>query len=79
MFKDFANIDDLLHYVASDKTATGSQAFVANRYLIRFVLFDNFRDSYKFVERMQAEHGCLVESIEDWFDEPHVDVMFTHS
>ena len=79
MFKDFANIDDLLHYVASDKTAIGSQAFVANRYPIRFVLFDNFRDSYKFVERMQAEHGCLVESIEDWFDEPHVDVMFTHS
>lgn len=79
MFKDFANIDDLLHYVASDKTATGSQAFVANRYPIRFVLFDNFRDSYKFVERMQAEHRCLVESIEDWFDEPHVDVLFTHS
>ena len=79
MFKDFANIDNLLQYVASDKTATGSQAFVANRYPIRFVLFDNFRDSYKFVERMQAEHGCLVESIEDWFDEPHVDVMFTHS
>lgn len=79
MFKNFANIDDLLHYIASDKTATGSQAFVANRYPIRFVLFDNFRDSYKFVEKMQTEYGCLVESIENWFDEPYVDVMFTHS
>ena len=79
MFKDFANIDDLLHCVAVDKNAIGSQAFTANRYPVRFVLFDNFRDSYKFVEKMQTEHGCLVESVENWFDEPHVDVMFTHS
>ena len=79
MFKCFANIDDLLCQVNDDKSSSGSQAFVANRYPIRFVLFDNFRDSYIFVEKMQADYGCLVESIENWFDEPHVDVMFTHS
>lgn len=79
MYKSFSNIDDLFREVSFDKYPEGSQAFTANRYPIRFVLFDNFRDSYKFVEKMQAEQKCTVESIENWFDEPHVDVMFTHS
>ena len=79
MYKTFYNLDELLCQVKTDKNASGSQTFTANRYPVRFVLFDNFCDSYAFVEKMQSEFGCQVESIEHWFDEPHVDVLFTHS
>jgi len=79
MYNTFYNFDELLCQVNTDKNASGSQAFTANRYPVRFVLFDNFRDSYSFVEKMQSEYGCQVESIEHWFDEPHVDILFTHS
>lgn len=79
MYKTFSHIEDLLSEVDRDQNTNGSQAFTADRYPVRFVLFDNFIDSYAFTEKMQTEYGCQVESIENWFEEPHVDVLFTYS
>lgn len=75
MIKEVRNIDDLFACVKADKEATGDDVFVANRYPIRFVLFDNFQDSFDFVMRL----GCNVESIEPWLDAEYPDRLITHS
>lgn len=79
MYKDFLHIDDLVEWVKLDKKIEGSQAPTINRYPIRFVLFDNFRDSFEFVDIMQSQFGCIVESVNNWIDEPYVDTMLTYS
>ena len=55
MYKEFHNIDDLLEYAKADKQITGDEGFVANRYPIRFVLFDNFNDSFEFIQQITVE------------------------
>lgn len=77
MFKEFHNITDLLEYVQIDKQITGDAGFVANRYPIRFVLFDNFRDSDEFISH--ASHSCKVENVDNWLDVDYPDIMMTHS
>ena len=79
MYKEFSHIDELIACVEYDKKISGSLAPTANRYPIRFVLFDNFRDSFDFVSIMQNEFGCIVESVNNWIDEPYCDAILTHS
>lgn len=74
MYKEFSHIQELIDRVRFDKNIIG-----AHRYPIRFVLFDNFRDSFEFVSIMQSEFDCLVEHVNDWIDEPYVDSMLTYS
>ena len=62
-----ANFDD-----AKDKNATGANAFTANRYPIRFVLFDNFRDCYEFVSR---QANVFFQSIDLWLNTEFPDVI----
>lgn len=79
MLKEFDNIDALMKEVERDKNASeGSSAFTANRYPVRFVLFDNFRDCREFVSR---QTGCstLFQGIDLWLDPDYPDVMVTHS
>ena len=49
MYKAFQHFDDLKRAVEEDKLATGMGAATLDRYPIRFVLFDNFRECYEFV------------------------------
>ena len=79
MYKEFSHINDLFEWVKLDKNIEGSQAPALNRYPIRFVLFDNFRDSFEFVDIMQNQFDCIVESVNNWIDEPYVDSMLTYS
>ena len=79
MYKEFLHIDELIACIKYDKNISGSLAPTANRYPIRFVLFDNFRDSFEFVSIMQNEFGCIVESVNNWIDEPYCDAILTHS
>ena len=44
MLKSCGTIDDMLVAIDADKNVTGSNAGTANRFPVRFVLFDNFRD-----------------------------------
>lgn len=78
MYKEFQTIEELREYVATDKHISGEQAFTANRYPIRFVLFDNFRDSFDFITFIQKQ-GCYVESVESWLDVSYPDTMVTHT
>lgn len=77
MYTTYQNIDDLIKAIKADKELEGAGAYVANRYPIRFVLFDNFRDSYDFVSRLAGE--ALVLRISKWMDSDYPDVMLTHS
>ena len=62
--------------VERDKNATGVNAFTANRYPIRFVLFDNFRDCYEFVSR---QANVFFQGIDLWLNTEYPDVIVTHS
>lgn len=74
MYKEFHNIEDLLEYAKADKQKTGDDGFVANRYPIRFVLFDNFNDSFEFIKQIH----CNVENVEKWLDADYPDIMVSH-
>lgn len=76
MFQTFDNMEALMQAVEKDKNATGANAFTANRYPIRFVLFDNFRDCYEFVSR---QANVFFQSIDLWLNTEFPDVIVTHS
>ncbi len=76
MFKTYDNMDALMEAVELDKNISGSTAFTANRYPIRFVLFDNFRDCYEFVSR---QTNVFFQSIDLWYDPQFPDIIVPHS
>lgn len=78
MYKAFQHFDDLKHTVEEDKLAKGVGAATLDRYPIRFVLFDNFRECYEFVEYLQGECGAHVESVDHWIDSEYPDLIITH-
>ena len=76
MFQTFDNMEALMQAVKKDKNTTGANAFTANRYPIRFVLFDNFRDCYEFVSR---QANVFFQGIDLWLNTEYPDVIVTHS
>jgi hypothetical protein len=78
MRKDFSHFDDLMNFVIDDKAASGAMSASRNRFPVRFVLFDNFQDSYLFVSKVQ-EAGCMFKSVNDWMDVDYPDTMLTYS
>lgn len=79
MYKEpFREMDALKTYIEEDKQAKGIDAFTLDRYPIRFVLFDNFRDCYDFVDFLQTEQGIHVESVDHWIDSNYPDLLITH-
>lgn len=79
MHKEFTNLDELLEWTKRDKSISGSEAFNANRYPIRFVLFDNFRDSYDYANFLSGQQGCHFVSVNQWMDSVYPDVLVTYS
>jgi hypothetical protein len=79
MYKEFQILDELINCMVEDKQSSGDYAAIANRYPVRFVLFDNFPDSFNFVSKMQNQFGCTVESVDTWLDANYCDSMITHS
>ena len=71
-------MEALMRAVEEDKNATGTSAFTANRYPVRFVLFDNFRDCREFVSR-QAQDNVFFQSIDLWLKNDFPDSIITHS
>lgn len=78
MYSEFKSFEELRDFVVNDKDAMGLDVFTRNRYPIRFVLFDNFRDCSNFVELVQSEFGAIVESVDKWLDPEYPDIMITH-
>ena len=54
MYTEFKDMATLLDFVRNDKQADGINSSTLRRYPIRFVLFDNFVDSYRFTKKYGA-------------------------
>lgn len=78
MYRRLQNIEELKQLVVKDKEASGVGAAVADRYPIRFVLFDNFRDCSEFVDYLQSERNAFIQSVEGWIDSAYPDLMITY-
>ena len=78
MRNDFTHFEDLLRFVKADKELSGVNAGTANRFPVRFVLFDNFQDSYRFISYIQ-EQGCHFKNVNDWLDSDYPDTILTYS
>lgn len=79
MYKEpFRDLVALKAFVEEDKLARCVGAYTLDRYPIRFVLFDNFRDCYEFVDFLQIEKGVHVESVDHWIDSNYPDLLITH-
>ncbi|HBZ34374.1 MAG TPA: BREX-4 system phosphatase PglZ [Bacteroidales bacterium] len=80
MRKDFTHFEDLISFVETDKNISGAKASEANRFPVRFVLFDNFQDSYRFTSDMQTKgDGCKFKDINVWLDNEYPDTILTYS
>lgn len=78
MLKQFADIESLMQAVDEDKSISGAGSFTANRYPIRFVLFDNFRDCYEFISKQTSNH-LFFKSIDFWLNSEFPDSIVTYS
>ena len=80
MRRDFIHFEDLISFVETDKNISGANASAANRFPVRFVLFDNFQDSYRFTSDMQTRgSGCKFKDINIWLDTEYPDTILTYS
>lgn len=81
MYKTFDQYNDLINEVIHDQTYTGEGSATADRFPVRFVLFDNFRDCCYFVHDMLKGNGtpvCQIARVEHWMDKEYPDTMLTH-
>ena len=79
MYKEVKYFDELKDLVLEDKQSIGLGVDMRNRYPIRFVLFDNFRDCSLFVDFVQEDMGATVQSVDKWIDSNYPDLMITHT
>lgn len=79
MYSEFNTFEELERQIIDDHEATGMDYTTRNRYPIRFVLLDNFRDCSRFVDFVQKSTGAVVESVDKWIDPDYPDLMITHS
>ena len=79
MYSEFNTFEELKTQVITDRESTGLDVSTRNRYPIRFVLFDNFRDCSLFVDFVQTETNAIVQSVDKWIDKDYPDLMITHA
>lgn len=78
MFESFDDFDKLKQAVLHDRTFTREGSATADRFPVRFVLFDNFRDCCSFVEELMQLGDIQIQRIEDWMDSEYPDTMISH-
>lgn len=78
MLKTFNTLESLLAEVHHDRQIEGEGAYTANRFPVRFVLFDNFRDCCAFIEDMAHLPNVQILRMEKWMDSEYPDTMLTH-
>ena len=55
MFYQFENLRELMTALEDDRRAGGAGASTRDRFPVRLVLFDNFRDCCAFIEELQNQ------------------------
>jgi len=78
MYKQFSTLEALYREIDRDKNVSDAGIANANRYPLRFVMFENFRDFYAFIGKC-AEKGMQVVGIEKWLDPKYCDNYPTYS
>ncbi len=78
MFESFDDFDQLYRAVFDDRKFTGAGSATANRFPVRFVLFDNFQDCCAFVEKLMQWGDIQIQHIKDWMDPEYPDSLLTH-
>jgi hypothetical protein len=78
MYKEFDSLESLSQELEADKKWTGAESSLRNRYPIRFVLFENFRDFCDFIIVCE-NHNIYVQNIAKEITEGHDDKMITYS
>ena len=78
MYEAFENFDYLLQCVKEDKVSTGINAASAGRFPVRFVMFDNFKDCYDFIDHL-TDNGVELQSVDCWLDSQYPDLLITYS
>lgn len=78
MYEAFENFDYLLQCVKEDKVSTGINAASAGRFPVRFVMFNNFKDCYDFVDHL-TDNGVELQSVDCWLDSQYPDLLITYS
>ena len=78
MLKIFTSMETLLWEVQADRHIEGDGASTANRFPVRFVLFDNFRDCCTFVDDCLHLPNIAIQRLEDWMDNEYPDQFRSH-
>ena len=78
MLVEKTSIDELIQLVKEDKTLQNATSYQRDRYPLRFVLFDNFADSFEFVDRLMGEPNIELKSVEEWIDPKYPDLIITY-
>ena len=79
MFYQYENLRELMTALEDDRQAGGVGASTRDRFPVRLVLFDNFRDCCAFIEELQNQIQLDPVSIEQWMSEEYDDIMLTHT
>ncbi len=79
MFCKFTKLDDLKAQVIDDLAPNGSDVSTLERFPLRFVLLDNFRDCLNFVRFAQAEANAVVHSVDKWIESDYPDLIISYS
>jgi hypothetical protein len=79
MFQIFNDFDLLMEEVHRDRHIDGDGASLANRFPIRFILFDNFTDCCRFMDDLVHLPNCQVQRVEYWMDNEYPDTFLTHN
>ena len=79
MYEELTNFEALKKLVRDDKECWGVNATTLNRYPLRIVLFDDFKQCSEFVDFVQHEVGAVVQSVDKWMDHSYPDIMLTYT
>ena len=79
MFYQFENLRELMTALDDDRQPEGVGASTRDRFPVRLVLFDNFRDCCSFIEELLTKIQLFPINIEQWMSDEYNDIMLTHT
>lgn len=79
MFLQCECLADLMAALDDDRCQKGVGSSTRDRFPVRLLLFDNFRDCCSFIEEQQNRMAMTFVSIDQWMDDEYPDTFITHT
>lgn len=79
MFQQCESLADLMAALDDDRCQKGVGASTRDRFPVRLLLFDNFRDCCSFIEEQQNRIPMTFVSIDKWMDDDYPDTLITNT